>query len=144
MSDNHIDRTRHRLDAVGTLAKPRQIARADEDLTGLPVLTADQRTADRESEDRKRYRVGPETCEQASTKLMDKILATIDDEDTRDELELECGGNGGVLLQMFDTSLKKLITDGESNYGNAVADDIAGLHNVDQLVLSHPNPLARR
>ena len=66
MSDNHIDRIRHRLDAVGTLSKPRQIARADEDLTGLPVLTTEQRTADRESDDRKRYRVGPETCEQAS------------------------------------------------------------------------------
>ena len=65
MSDNHIDIIRHRLDAVGTLAKPHQIARADENLAGLPVLTAEQRTADRDSEDRKRYRVGPETCEQA-------------------------------------------------------------------------------
>ena len=47
MNDNHIDRIRHRLDAVGTLEEPRQIARADEDPVGLPVLTADQRTADR-------------------------------------------------------------------------------------------------
>ena len=104
MSDNHIDRTRARLDAVGTLAKPRQIARGDDDLTGLPVLTAEQRTTDRDSDDRKRYRVGPETCEQASMALMHKILGTVDDEDTRDELEIECGGHGGVLcfsVQIF-------------------------------------------
>ena len=125
MSDNHIDRIRARLDPLGTLSEPRQIARSDVDLAGLPILTPAELTADRDSDDRKRYRVGPETCEQGSSALMHKILGTVDDEDTRDELEIECGGHGGVLLQIFDTDLKKLISDGQSNYGNSVADNLA-------------------
>ena len=104
MSDNHIDRIRHKLDAVGKLSSPRQVARGDIDTDGLPVLTAEQKKADLESEDRKRYRVGPETCELGTTALMDTILSTIDDDETCDELEKDCGGHGCVLLQMFDTT----------------------------------------
>ena len=88
-----------------TTSAPRQIARSDENLAGLPVLTTDQRTADRESDDRKRYRVGPETCELASTALMNKILGTIDDEDTRDDLELECGGHGVLTTEPVELGM---------------------------------------
>ena len=56
---------------------------------------------------------------------MDTILSTIDDDETCDELEKDCGGHGCVLLQMFDTKLKSLISNGESNYGNTIAANVA-------------------
>ena len=81
MSDNHIDRIRQGCITKGTWLRPARISRNEIILEGLPVLTPDELAADRNSSDRKRYEIAPESIATADRRMFETVLGTIQDKD---------------------------------------------------------------
>jgi hypothetical protein len=121
-STNHLDRHRLGLISRGSFRKPCIIKRTDADSTGFPA-DVDTTRADEES----KYSINHNIISQVDNELLEKILGTIDDEDTVHELREDNDGSGRRLLAALDHDVAQAAADDSGNLGESTRKDIEAL-----------------
>jgi hypothetical protein len=121
-STNHMDRHRLGKIARGTFKQPCMIQHTDTDTTGFPADHEDTR-----ADDESKYSVNHNIIDQVDNELLEKILGTIDDEDTIHELREESDGSGRALLRAFEQDVANAAKDDSGNLGENTRKDIESL-----------------
>ena len=152
-SINHMDRHRHGLLPRGTFQKPTLVRHTDYDILGFPSDSDATR-----DDDKARYFINPDIVNKVAAEMLTTILGTVEDEETAEELRRACGGNGLVLLQIWEAERAKAAGDDTGNLGESIINEINDLldtglaeptvsafnafkTSLRQLILTLPNDL---